>query len=200
MRTFIAVTVLAALTACATIYPATTPQPAMGPRTLDTTIAVGTPEDRRFLAQQVQRCYLRQMGLLQSDADERARILHEHNVIMGAFGLATALVTVLAVTHPGTLIGPAGLGIVLGGTALLGAAARGMLPSVPPSAASIREHTWFNVVTQVEDWETAARDLAGAQHDAAASQGASPQSIDPLVTAWRHADNALRSSLATCLP
>lgn len=198
MRNYIALIAMAVVAACATLYPVTRPEPKLEPRALDTTIAVGTPEDRRFLARQLQLCYVRQIGSLQSDEDERTRVQRTRALIIGGVGVGTALILWLSLSHPALGVSALGLGLV--GASLLRAVGTTAMPTTPASMTEARERVWFNVVTQVEAWETAARDLAGAQRNIGGSQGASPQSIDPLTTAWQHADNALRSALTTCLP
>ena len=199
MRNYISLAAMAATTACAALYPTTQPQPRLTPRSLDTTIAVGTPEDRRFLARQLQLCYVRQIGSLQSDEDERTRAQRTRALIIGGVGVGSALIVWLALRHP-ALGATGGLGIALIGGSLLRAVGTTAMPTTPASMTEARERVWFDVVTHVEAWETAARDLAGAQRNIGGSQGASPQGIDPLTTVWQHADNALRSAFTTCLP
>ena len=103
------------------------------------------------------------------------------SVRQGAGGLDAAIVL--------SLLGAAGVHVLQAS----------MLPTALPDQTYARERAWTNVVAAVESWKTTARDLSSAQRNPATTLAGPALTVERQATAWQHADNALRSALATCL-
>jgi hypothetical protein len=151
MRPWLALTGILATTACVASVASSRELPVLTPRMLDTTLAVGTPEDRRDLGDQVQRCYHRQTDLLRGDELARVSAQRKRAALLAGVGAGGALVTWLVITHAG--IGPGALALLLAGTAVIRAVPMANMPSAPPNREDIRERAWTDVVHQVEAWE-----------------------------------------------